>query len=333
MFFNFIKLKKFYIYILNKIKFLKKYFMKLNSIKPKTFDWNQLLNLLTLAFGGPTNIKNFYNCATRLRVHVYDEKKVNLVKLKQLALVKGVNKSGDQFQIIFGAGTVNKVTEKLTVFLSNNSKTNQTQFNNQKKIIWWDKRLSVQTNLFLLIRKGIRGFAEIFIPLIPIFIVGGLALAIGSLSETIAKSVNSLNTTSFKNAKFFFDLIGGTILGSLPVFVGYTAMKKFNGTPMLGVAIGLIMVAPSLINGWLSGTALLDPIVAVGNSTKNTVQALFPNAPRFFSWMLVGYQAQVFPVLLIIAIAAGIERILRKFTPEAIAILLIPLATVFFLFF
>lgn len=101
----------------------------------------------------------------------------------------------------------------------------------------------------MLLRTGLRGFAEIFIPLIPIFIVGGISLAIASLSTTIAKAAGTTNNIDYLNAKFFFDLIGGAILGSLPVFVGYTAMKKFGGSPLIGVAIGLIMVAPGLVNG------------------------------------------------------------------------------------
>lgn len=71
------------------------------------------------------------------------------------------------------------------------------------------------------------------------------------------------------------------------------------------------------------------PTVPVGTVKTGTVQALFPFAPKFFSWLLVGYQAQVFPVLLIIAMAAVIEKSMRKYTPEAIAILAVPLTTVF----
>lgn len=322
------------------------------------FNWQIIAKDLLAALGGKKNLKSFQNCATRFRFYVKNNKLVSRAKLNKIDLAKGVNKDGDQWQVIFGAGTVNKVHDAFQLLVGGEelAKTSQT-----KKQLW-DKNLSAASNSFTLLRRGIRSFADIFIPLIPVFIAGGLSLALSSLIGQVSK------TQEAAVAKQLFDLIGGGILGSLPAFVGYTAMKKFGGTPMLGLAIGIIMVAPQLLNGWISSSNyVITPfgtsgatIEALKNQyiidhfhniykdwimdgmpgtlikyagdnglTINHANALLPNAPKFFQFAFIGYQAQVFPTLGIIALAYWIERGLKKISHESFAIILVPLGTVF----
>lgn len=275
----------------------------------KKFDWNNVSKEVIDALGGKENIKEYFNCATRLRVYVHDDSKIDMKKLSKVALAKGASREGDQLQVIYGPGTVNKVVDNLRNYLSDQL---QIQARQPKKQILWNKELSFKSNLFLLLRWLVRSFSEIFVPLIPVFIAGGISLALSSFISTVSLSASA---TAAKN---FFDLIGGAILGGLPALVGYTAMKKFGGNPFLGLAIGLTMISPALVNGWSS-------------SNKEAVEnafALFPNAPEFFQWKFIGYQAQIFPVLLIIALAYYVEKLLKKYTPEALAIVVIPLFTV-----
>lgn len=108
-------------------------------------------------------------------------------------------------------------------------------------------------------------------------------------------------------------------------------IEKIWGNPILGLAIGIIMVAPGLINGWSSGTNFTAVGAGYANADgligKTYTYALFPNGPKFFQWAFIGYQAQVFPALLIIALAYLIEKLLRKITPEFLAIIVVPLGT------
>lgn len=297
-----------------------------NKNKKNDFDWQELSTEIADGFGGIDNIEKHYHCATRLRVIAKDKSKVSLDKLKTIALAKGANLSGDEFQIIFGAGVVNKVFENFnkTFFIKKEDAKEE-----KAKTPLWDKKISWYSNLFIILRKAIRAFAEIFVPLIPVFIAGGLSLALTSLFDTINKEVNS---QVLKNLSFFFEMIGGAILGSLPAFVGYTSMKKYGGSPILGLTIGIIMVFPGLINGWSSGTNFeAVPIGAKVDSAeigKTLTYSLFPDAPAFFRFDLIGYQAQVFPVLLIVALAYWIERFLKRWTPEALAIIVVPFVTV-----
>ncbi|MBN3534609.1 PTS transporter subunit EIIC [Mycoplasma procyoni] len=277
------------------------------------FDWDNVSKEVVEALGGKENIKQYFNCATRLRVYVHDQTKIDLKKLSKVALAKGATLEGDQYQVIYGPGTVNKVVDNLNNYLNNNNTTENKQQTSTKKKLW-NPELSFKSNLFLVLRWLVRSFSEIFVPLIPVFIAGGISLALTSFISTVS------NSESAKGAAKFFELIGGAILGGLPALVGYTAMKKFGGNPFLGLAIGLIMISPALVNGWNSSNA----------KEVEGAFALFPSFVSFFQWKFIGYQAQIFPVLLIIAMAYYVEKLLKKYTPEALAIVVVPLVTVVF---
>lgn len=319
---------------------------------------------LVEALGGIDNIKSAYNCATRFRAVVNDESKVNKDLLKNVEKSKGFSKEGDQWQIIFGAGIVNKVYSKYEqMFLKNNS-VSQTNFPDEKKRTKWNHNYSTKTNIFLISRDAIRNFADIFIPLIPLFIAGGLSLAINSLISVIGKTNGEFSTYAAKIFSKLFDTVGGAILGSLPVFIGYTSAKKWGGSGWLGAAIGLILIAPGLVNSYslnaevfrwydFSGGALnneqLENIYTQNlypNLWKNgqfqadkiaQIPVLWAGSPRIFDINypifgipLMGYQAQVIPTLLVIAIAVQIEKLMKKISHESIAILSVPLVSVIF---
>ncbi|PAF54800.1 PTS beta-glucoside transporter subunit IIBCA [Mycoplasmopsis agassizii] len=283
------------------------------------------------ALGGKENIVDSYHCATRLRSYVKDKSKVDVKKIKALGLAKGTNWDGDQFQIIFGAGTVNKVFDEFSKMLPKNTASNNDK-PVKKQGFHWDKRNKWYSNIFLMIRFGVRYFADIFIPLIPVFIVGGISLALVNFIKAIADVNTNYHAA---NASFVFDMVGGAVFGFLPAFIGFTSMKKFGGNPFYGLAIGLIMVAPNLVNSWnVNGTlSAMSIIGAPANGSRLAdgsiaTFALFPDFPEFFQFRLVGYQAQVFPVIAVVLMAYFIEKVLKKYLPEFIAILAIPLGTV-----
>ncbi|TNK94014.1 hypothetical protein C4M98_04620, partial [Mycoplasmopsis pullorum] len=139
------------------------------------YDWKEISSQIDQGVGGEANIKKVYHCATRFRVVVEDVNLVNKEQLEKIQLAKGVNIANGEVQIIFGAGLVNKVFEQYqkvhNVSLAQETKT---------KTFKWDKGVSFKDNLFLNTRSAVRAFAEIFIPLIPIFIAGGISLALNS---------------------------------------------------------------------------------------------------------------------------------------------------------
>lgn len=294
------------------------------------------------ALGGKENIKSAHHCATRFRVILKDDKKVNKIKLENIEKSKGWSQEGQQWQVIFGAGIVNKVYDKYqSLYEISEEKSNSS---NMKEKIKWNHNYSNSTNIFLFLRNGIRSFADIFIPLIPIFIAGGLSLALNSFINVkgIGKSDSGEWLNNFaKISSFIFDTIGGAILGSLPVFVGFSAAKKWGANPWLGGAMGLILIAPSLINSYsLGGKGGVEWYSFFTESPGNNkdvsyIPVLWKDSPRIFEIKypifgipLMGYQAQIVPTLLVILVMKYIEKGMKKVSHESIAIISVPLVTI-----
>lgn len=326
--------------------------------------FKQTVEQMVDALGGQANIKEAFHCATRFRVIVNDDAKVNKQKLENVEKSKGFSKEGQQWQIIFGAGVVNKVYDKyLSIYKIGNQNNSSSE---KKEKLHWNPNYSIKTNIFIFLRQGIRSFADIFIPLIPVFIAGGLSLALNSLIcvEGIGKNSAGefLNPAAQISSKLF-DTIGGAILGSLPVFIGYTAAKKWGGSGWMGACLGLILIAPGLINSYTLGgaeirwysfinekvldseeLAALYPIADYPDLWKDNVfqakdvaqiPVLWTGSPRIFDVKypifgipLMGYQAQVIPTLMVIILAVQIEKFMKKISHESIAIISVPLVTV-----
>ncbi len=222
--------------------------------------WTETVEQLIDAFGGVENIKDALHCATRFRVVVFNDEKVDKEKLKSLKKAKGVNKEIDQWQVIFGAGVVNKVFENYQKYIK--SLTNldsSTIIKNTNldidKISWWNNDLGFGSNIWMDLRRLLREFAAIFVPLIPIFIAAGLSLAFSSLMISI--NGGSIPTTGLEFAFWkLFDTIGGAILGSLPVFAAWSLMKRLGGPQVYGIGVGLVLVAPGLLNAWETTTPI-----------------------------------------------------------------------------
>lgn len=298
---------------------------------------DQLIN----ALGGIDNIKSAEHCATRFRVYVYDDKKVDKDLLAKIDKSKGYSKEGEQWQIIFGAGIVNRVFDKYNNLYNNQNLAKGTEISLKNTKWKWDYNYSFKINLFSMFRVGVRGFASIFIPLIPLFVAGGLSLAINSL--IVAKGIGKDASGNFINssadiASQIFNTIGGAILGSLPVFIGFTASKKWGGNPWLGAAVGLIIITPNFISTWSQGNAninyyVLGSTTPPSDSTETWIPILWDNGVRAFGFPvfgipLMGYQAQIIPILLIVAILVQIEKLMRKISPESIAIISVPLISI-----
>lgn len=247
--------------------------------------------------GGKSNIKSVTHCATRLRFQLRDNGLRNEDAISDLEGVKGVFLTQSQFQIIFGSGTVNLVCDEVQKLLGETSE--QPEEKEEKK-----------GNL---LQRFIKMLSDIFVPIIPAIVAGGLLMGLNNLLTSplingqsvielypqwqgLASAINT-----FANAPFTF----------LPVLIGFSATKKFGGNAFLGAAMGMIMVHPDLLNAYQIGLA--DP----------PVWSIFG-----FEIAAIGYQGTVLPVLAVSWILASIEKRLHKVTPSWLDNLTTPLLSI-----
>lgn len=261
-------------------------------------DYAKIAEQVIQYVGGKKNIKSVAHCATRLRFQLRDNSLRNEEALSDLEGVKGVFLTQSQFQIIFGSGTVNLVCAEVQKQLG----TLEEQASNEKE----EKSGNA-------IQRFIKMLSDIFVPIIPAIVAGGLLMGLNNVltsplingSSVIelypqwAGLATAVNT--FASAPFTF----------LPVLIGFSATKKFGGNAFLGAAMGMIMVHPDLLNAYQIGIA--DP--PVWNILGLNVAA-------------IGYQGTVLPVLAISWIIANIEKRLRKVTPSWLDNLTTPLLSI-----
>ncbi|ANS87799.1 MULTISPECIES: sucrose-specific PTS transporter subunit IIBC [Vibrionaceae] len=262
--------------------------------------------LLTL-LGGKSNITALAHCATRLRLAVADQNKINEKAIDNLDGVKGQFKVAGQYQIIFGSGIVNQVYAEL-------SKLTQMTEMSTKEVE------SAGTDNQNIIQRVVKGLSDIFVPIIPAIVAGGLLMGIYNLLTAQGlfidgKSLIDINPSltdlasminTFANAPFVY----------LPILLAFSASNKFGGNPYLGAALGMLMVHPDLLNGWGVGGASLSGSIPVWNILGFEIEK-------------VGYQGSVLPVLVSTFILAKVELGLRKVIPSVLDNLLTPMLAIF----
>ncbi len=262
-------------------------------------DYAKTASLVIKYVGGKSNIKSVAHCATRLRFQLKDNELRDEEAISDLEGVKGVFLTQSQFQIIFGSGTVNLVCAEVQKQLGNMEERPE------------DKEAGEEKGNP--IQRFIKMLSDIFVPIIPAIVAGGLLMGLNNLLTSplfngqavielfpqwqgLATAVNT-----FANAPFTF----------LPVLIGFSATKKFGGNPFLGAAMGMIMVHPDLLNAYQIGIA--DP----------PMWNIFG-----FQIAAIGYQGTVLPVLAVSWILANIEKRLRRITPSWLDNLTTPLLSI-----
>ena len=214
-------------------------------------DYAKIAEQVIQYVGGKKNIKSVAHCATRLRFQLRDNSLRNEEALSDLEGVKGVFLTQSQFQIIFGSGTVNLVCAEVQKQLG----TLEEQASDEKE----EKSGNA-------IQRFIKMLSDIFVPIIPAIVAGGLLMGLNNVltsplingSSVIelypqwAGLATAVNT--FASAPFTF----------LPVLIGFSATKKFGGNAFLGAAMGMIMVHPDLLNAYQIGIA--DPLQILKNA-------------------------------------------------------------------
>ena len=185
--------------------------------------------------GGKDNIISAAHCATRLRLVIADNSKVNSKALEDVDGVKGMFESNGQLQLIIGTGTVNKVYDE---FLSVTGLTAATKADVKaaaaSKMPWWKKILKTP--------------GDIFVPILPAIVASGLMMG---LVEALGKAIPSFAGTGWYS---FLDMAANTAFALLPVLVAISAARVFGGNVFLGAVIGIMMVHPALLNAWNAGS-------------------------------------------------------------------------------
>ena len=235
------------------------------------------------------------HCATRLRLVIADNSKVNKKALEEVDGVKGMFESNGQLQLIIGTGTVNKVYDEfLSVTGASAASKDDVKKAAASKMPVWKKILKTP--------------GDVFVPILPAIVAFGLMMG---LVEAIPQFAPAFKETDWFS---FLDLVANTAFALLPVLVAISAARVFGGNIFLGAVIGLMMVHPALINAW-----------TVGNYAAGEIPTwhLF-----FFKVQQVGYQGHVIPVILAVLLMSTVEKWLHKHVPEMIDLFVTPLCTV-----
>lgn len=256
--------------------------------------------LLLEYIGGKDNIKAVTHCVTRMRFVLIDEKKADVKKIESLKSAKGTFTQAGQFQVIIG----NEVSEFYNEF------TKIAGIDGVSKDAVKAAAKSNQT----FVQKLMANLAEIFTPLIPALICGGLILGFRSVIGDI-KLVEDGTKTLVETSQFFAGLysflwlIGEAIFHFLPVGIVWSITRKMGTTQILGIVLGLTLVSPQLLNAYNMAPGTVPPVWDFG----------------FIQIEMVGYQAQVIPAILAAFILVYLEKFWRRITPDYISMIIVPL--------
>lgn len=246
------------------------------------------------------NIKAVTHCVTRMRFVLIDEKKADVKKIESLKSAKGTFTQAGQFQVIIG----NEVSEFYNEF------TKIAGIDGVSKDAVKAAAKSNQT----FVQKLMANLAEIFTPLIPALICGGLILGFRSVIGDI-KLVEDGTKTLVETSQFFAGLysflwlIGEAIFHFLPVGIVWSITRKMGTTQILGIILGLTLVSPQLLNAYNMAPGTVPPVWDFG----------------FAQIEMVGYQAQVIPAILAAFILVYLEKFWRRITPDYISMIIVPL--------
>ncbi|AMQ70340.1 MULTISPECIES: PTS system trehalose-specific EIIBC component [Bacillus amyloliquefaciens group] len=264
-------------------------------------EFNRAARQIAEAVGGIENIEAATHCVTRLRFALIDETKVNQKMLDAIDIVKGSFAVNGQFQVVIGQGTVNKVYAELL---------KETGIGEASKD---DVKKAAAQNMNPL-QRAVKTLADIFIPLLPAIVTAGLLMGLNNIltAEGIFYSAKSIVQVypQWADLANMINLIAGTAFAFLPALIGWSAVKRFGGSPLLGIVLGLMLVHPDLLNAWGYGAAEQNGDIPVWNLFGLEVQK-------------VGYQGQVLPILLAAYLLARLELFLTKRTPEGIQLLVV----------
>ena len=264
----------------------------------KKIDQKNIDKLIELV-GGRENIATVSHCITRLRFVLNDPAKASPKAIEELPMVKGCFTNAGQFQVVIGTEVGDYYQALLATTGQSGADKEQAKLAARQNMKWHEQMIS--------------HFAEIFFPLLPALISGGLILGfrnvIGDLPMSNGQTLAQMHP-SLQTIYDFLWLIGEAIFFYLPVGICWSAVKKMGGTPILGIVLGVTLVSPQLMNAYLLG----QQVPEVGNFGLFTIAK-------------VGYQAQVIPALLAGLTLGFIETRLKRIVPDYLYLVIVPVCS------
>ena len=268
-------------------------------------DHKQVATRVLNALGGEDNVVGVAHCATRLRVVVKDNGGIDKQALDNDPDLKGTFEAGGMFQVIVGPGDVNVVFQEMT------------QQATKDIAVSTDKLKDIAANSGNWFSRAIRVLADIFVPLIPILVGGGLLMAINNVLTQPGLFGNQSIIEMYpawEGAAGLINTLASAPFAFLPVLVGFTATKRFGGNEFLGAGIAMAMVMPDLVNGYSVAAAMEDGTM--------TYWDIFG-----FDVAQAGYQGSVLPILVISWVLATLEKFFHSKLKGTVDFLVTPVLT------
>ena len=248
------------------------------------------------AIGGKENIDTATHCVTRLRLVLKDDNKVNKEALANNTLVKGQFKADNQYQIVIGPGTVDEVYKQFV---------NETGVETASK----DEAKTAAAKKGNPLQRLVKLLGDIFIPILPALVTAGLLMGINNLltmehlfgPKALVEQHHQLGDISN-----IINVIASTAFIFLPALIGWSSMKVFGGSPILGLVLGLILMHPQLVSQYDIAKGQIPTWNLFGLEIKQ-----------------LNYQGQVLPVLIAAYVLSLIEKALNKVVHDSIKMLVV----------
>lgn len=249
--------------------------------------------------GGKENIAAVTHCVTRMRFVLNDPSKADVTKIEAIKPVKGTFTQAGQFQVIIGNDVSTFYNDFVKVAGVSETTKDEAKVAAKQNMNW--------------LQRMIAHLADIFTPLIPALVVGGLILGfrnvIGDIKllEDGTKSIVEVSQF-WAGVHAFLWLIGEAVFHFLPVGITWSIARKMGATPILGIVLGITLVSPQLLNAYGVAGAETIPTWNFG----------------FAEIEMIGYQAQVIPAILAGFVLSFLELKLRKMVPNSISMIVVP---------
>jgi PTS system trehalose-specific IIC component len=259
---------------------------------------------LLSAIGGKQNISAVTHCATRMRFVLNDPKKADEKVIEDIPSVKGMFTNAGQFQVIIG--------NEVPTFYNDFSAVSGIEGVSK------DAAKSAAKQNQNVLQRVITMLAEIFTPLLPAIIVGGLILGFRNVLEGVPMGFLDGQTITqsspfWSAVNNFLWLPGEAIFHFLPVGITWSVTRKMGATQILGIVLGITLVSPQLLNAY-----------SVNSTSAAEIAKNWQWDFGFMTVDKIGYQAQVIPAMLAGFLLVYLERFFRKYIPEAVSMIFVP---------
>ena len=258
--------------------------------------YEKLANDIIKNVGGKENVNSLAHCITRLRFKLKDKSKANTEVLKNMDGIVTVIESGGQYQVVIGNHVADVYDEVVAI---GNFGTDSEESTDEK------------VSLF---NKFIDTISGVFTPILGVLCATGMIKGFNALFLTMKLYTNTSGTYQILNA------LGDSLFFFFPIFLGYTAAKKFKASPFIGMAIGATLVYPALTT-LTTGTPLYT--LFAGTVLASPVYVTFIGIPV----ILMSYSSSVIPIILATYVGSKIEKFFNKVIPSVVKTFLVPFCT------